>query len=168
MGKKQCCAVCTRTTYACGGPLKIDGRLPKGPVHVLAIQPIKILRGLLYVTKVLNMTRHHDPTTAPLNRPRKLIHEDRLLPELKYIFELAKDFQKHLMELDAGFREVHVRANHHTKEMLEAARFLDGKGERRVGDNTAREVLAILLSDEWGDRPAGARYVSPGWIKDRL
>ncbi len=152
------CEVCTWTAHACGGPVSVVSTF-RGTIDVLAIKPISVLRTFLRVTEVLNDTRHLDQTTAPQGRPMKLSHyEAALLPLLKRSFEQAKAFQKHLMKLLPGVRENHVKANPHSKEMLEAARFLDGKGKRPVENNTAREVLAILL----------ARYVSPAWIEKRV
>jgi len=95
--------------------------------------------------------------------------------------EYARSFAGHLMDVEPGQREAHVRAQIHTAEMISAARFLEWEDGRvrdwngQVSDQTACEVLEKLVGQDdfpvriarvLGQQPPEPKpYVPASWTR---
>lgn len=143
---KSDCRCCRLVAYIGGiSELAMQRGWPRRRTPTGAIRPISWIRIMRRVRGMLDQNGYTSRGRPGRHVWIKLVRES---------VEYARSFAGHLLDVEPGKREGHVRAQIHTAEMLDVARFLEWEDGRvrgydgRVPDELACEVMERLIGQD--------------------
>lgn len=172
------CRCCRLVAYIGGiSELAMQYDWPRHRTLTGAIRPISWIRIMRRVRGILDPEHAHECRGGPRH-----VRKQVWVNLVRHSVECARTFARHLMEVEPGRREAHVKSQIYTSEMIDAARFLEWKDSRvrdfngRISDEIACEVMEILVGrDDFPVRmarilgqepPEPKPYLPAEWIRN--